>query len=93
MAAEASEHDEIIEVHRCAAQRCPLAGTLKSGIGAGGSWLCRYHYRAVPHDWYKVSGAIRAALQNRDDPAAYVRQALKPAQQASVIGGADVAVL
>ena len=93
MGTEIPEQAEIDDVHRCEARGCPLHGTMKNGVAAGGTWVCRFHFRAAPAQWPMVTGAILAAQRDEADIAGYVKQALRSKQQASVIEDSDVAVL
>lgn len=86
--------DEIAPELRCSAGGCPLLGALKHGIGAGGDWYCRHHYRALPRQWSVITGAIYAARRDGQEPDGYVRQALRQRQKPPGMDQeSDVAVL
>lgn len=45
--------------YSCAAYGCPLPGSISSGIGASGTFYCRFHFGHPVQDFAEISRKIR----------------------------------
>lgn len=49
--------------NRCAANGCPLLGSLSQSVNGSDKWYCRYHFGVDSRDWGNITLRIKRSMQ------------------------------